>query len=138
MTAHWSEPWGAWHRFALTTARSSPSKPIRLAHRPWHSPAVKMPAWQRATQEMWAATEAVPSIHSDEGWQPISVALKASWRLRYRAPGVRAKRGSRRPNTPSSRRQSWMALPVAYSQNLIPPPCRSGTIEGLDCPHKSC
>lgn len=103
MTAHWSERWGAWHRFALTTARSSPSKPIRLAHRPWHSPAVKMPAWQRATQEMRAATEAVPSIHSDEGWQPISVALKASWRLRYRAPGVRAKRGSRRPTAPSSR-----------------------------------
>lgn len=106
MTAHWSEPWGAWHRFALTTARSSPSKSIRLAHRSWHSPAVKMPAWQRATQEMRAATEAVPSIHSDEGLaathfcgpeSQLEAALQSA-----RRPGEKGQQAPQHPQLPQA------------------------------------
>lgn len=47
-----------------------------------------MPAWQRATHETWATTEAVPRIPSEDGLQSISVTLKARWRLCHKALSI--------------------------------------------------
>ena len=78
----WSEGLGSWHLLPLDTTWSPLSKPAGFVLESWHSPAIKMPAWQRTTQETWAAMEAVPRIHSSEGadpfllsWQPVGSCL---------------------------------------------------------------
>lgn len=87
---------------------------------------------------MWAATEVVPRIHSDGGLQPISVALKASWRLLYKAPSIQAKRGSRRPTSPhlpaamDGSACGLLTKPALLGLGLIPSPPRLGTIDSLE------
>lgn len=135
----WSERWGTWHHLVLTLAWNSLSKPTGLACRSWHSTPAKMPAWQKATREMWAATELCQG----------STVMKGSSRFccsgsRLEAESQSAKhpgkKGAAGTPSPTSRRTQGVP-PVACSQSLLfwgrvsfPSLPRRETISSLELP----